>query len=66
MQCLKCFLALDVQLLAQKFECIVYRFLQHCAYRKEVRLVVIDNAAVGRDVDLAVGKCVKCIYCFIR
>ena len=39
---------------------------QHLAYGEETRLVVFDNAAVGRNVNLAVAKCVECINGFVR
>ena len=39
---------------------------QHLAYGEETRLIVFDNTAVGRNVNLAVAKCVECINGLVR
>ena len=35
---------------------------QHIAHGEEARLVVLDDTAVGRDVDLAVAEGIECVH----
>ena len=44
---------------------MVYRIAQHVAHRKELRLVVLYDAAVRRYVYLAVRECVKSVKCLV-
>ena len=55
----------DHQFLAQQSHCAVYAVAQHIADGEENRLVVFDDAAVGRDVDFAIAESVECIHRFI-
>ena len=56
MQLLQEFIAADLQLLPQQVERIVHRAAEHVAHAEELGLLVVDDAAVGRDADLAVGE----------
>ena len=49
------------QLLADKVLGAVGGVAQHVAYGEELRLLFLDDAAVGRDVDFAVGEGVECV-----
>ena len=51
----------DLEFLTQQFLGIFGRTTQYFAHGEEVRLLVVDDAAVGRNGDLAVGESVKCI-----
>ena len=51
--------ATDEQLLAQQFLGVIHRAAQHLADGEEAGLAVVDDAAVGRDADLAVGAGVE-------
>ena len=53
------FVLADFKLLAEKTHGVVNRIAQHVAYRKELRLVVFYDAAVGRYVDFAVREGVQ-------
>ena len=48
-----------LQLFLQQGKCVVHRLAQHVAHGEEVRLPFVDDAAVGRDADLAVGEGVE-------
>ena len=56
----------DLQLLAQEAQGIVYGLAQDVAHTEEVGLVVIDDAAVGRDANLAVGEGIECVDGLVR
>ena len=47
---------LDFQFATQQFLGVVDRAAQHIAHGKELGLALVNHAAVGRNVDLAVGK----------
>ena len=53
--------ATDEQLLAQQFPGVIHRAAQHLADGEEAGLAVVDDAAVGRDADLAVGAGIECV-----
>ena len=55
----------DHQFLAQQSHSAVYAVAQHIADGEENRLIVFDDAAVGRDVDFAIAESVECIHRFI-
>ena len=55
-QLLKQLATTDLQLLAQEAHGAVYVVTQHIAHRQEARFVVLDDAAVGRQVNLTVGE----------
>ena len=55
-QLLKQLATTDLQLLAQEAHGAVYVVTQHIAHRQEAWLVVLDDAAVGRQVNLTVGE----------
>ena len=46
----------DLEFLADEVFRAVRRVAEHVADGEELRLVVLDHAAVGRDADLAVGE----------
>ena len=50
------------QLLAQQSHSAVHAVAQHVAHGEELRLVVLDDAAVGRDVDFAVAEGIEGIH----
>ena len=66
MQGLQRFVALDVQFLTKQRKCIVYRLTEYRTDRKEMRLLVVDDAAVGRNIHLTVGKGIQGIECLVR
>ena len=45
-----------LQFASQQVQCVVHRLAQYVAHVEEVRLSLVDDAAVGRDAYLAVGK----------
>ena len=45
-----------LEFLAEQVLGVIYRMAEHVADSEELRLVVLDDAAVGRDVHLAVGE----------
>ena len=59
-------LFLDLQLSAQQAQRAIRGMAQHIANGQEVRLVILNHAAVGRDVDLAIGEGIKRINRLIR
>ena len=56
----------DFQLHLQQCLGMLDRIAQHVGNREEAGLVVLDDTAVGRNVNLAVAKCVECINGFVR
>ena len=66
MELLQYLTPLNLQLPAKQVLCVVNRLAQHVTYRQEMRFVLIDDAAVGRYADLAVGKCIESIYRLVR
>ena len=48
-----------LEFLAEQVLGVIYRMAEHVADSEELRLVVLDDAAVGRDVHLAVGEGIK-------
>ena len=56
MQGFQRFVALDVQFLTKQRKCIVYRLTEYHTDRKEMRLLVVDDTTVGRNIHLTVGK----------
>ena len=56
----------DFQFLANEVLCALYRVYQHVADGEELRLLVADDTAVGRDVDFAVGESIEGIECLVR
>ena len=50
------FVLADFQLLADEVFRTIDRVSQYVADGEKLRFVVLDDAAVGRDVDLAVGE----------
>ena len=50
----------------QQMQSVVYALLQNRAYVQELRLLVLDNAAVWRYAHLAVGKCVERVERLVR
>ena len=55
----------DFQLLANEVLRALYRVYQHVADGEELRLLVADDTAVGRDVDFAVGESIEGIECLV-
>ena len=53
------FVLADFQLLTDEVFCTIDRVSQYVADGEKLRFVVLDDAAVGRDVDLAVGEGVE-------
>ena len=51
----------DFQFTAQKSHRAVDRVAEHVGNRQELRLVVLDDTAVGGDVYLAIGECIECV-----
>ena len=58
-QVLQQFALADLEFLAKEFLGVFGRTTQHLAHGEEVRLLVVDDAAVWRDGDLAVGEGIK-------
>ena len=65
-QLLQQFVAFDLQFLSDEAHGAVHRVAQHVAHGEELRLVVLNHAAVGRDVHLAVGKRVERVDGLVR
>lgn len=55
-----------LQFLTEEAERVVHRLAQHVAHAEEVGFVVVDDAAVGRDADLAVGEGVERVDGLVR
>ena len=66
MQLLLQFALANLQFLADEVFRAVYRVSQHVADGQELRLMVADDAAVGRYVNLAVGKGVERVERLVR
>ena len=56
----------NLKLAAKELLGVVGAVFQHVVYAQELRLVVYDNAGVGRDCSLAVREGVKCINRLVR
>ena len=56
----------DFQFLAYQVLCAVHRVAQHVADGEELRLVVLDDAAVGRYVDFAVREGIQRVQRLVR
>ena len=65
MQLFAYFAKLNHEIGLKDFLCRFNTATQNVTYRKEVRLVVVDYAAVGGNGKFAVGKSVKCINGFV-
>ena len=66
MQLLQQLVLAYLQFLAYQVLGAVGRVAQHVADGEELRLLVLDNAAVGRDVDLAVGEGIEGVDGLVR
>ena len=51
----------DLELLPKETLCVVCAVSENLVHRKELRLMVHDDAGIRRDRNLAVCKCVKCV-----
>ena len=56
----------DEQFLAEQSERVVHWTFQHFADGQKARFLVVDDTAVGRDTDFAVGKGIEGIQCLVR
>ena len=66
MQLLQQLVAANLQFLSDEAHGAVYRVAQHVAHSKELRFVVLDDTAVGRDIHLAVGKGIERVDGLVR
>ena len=56
----------DHQFATEQSHGAVNAMSEHIAHGEELRLVVLDDAAVGRDVDFAIAEGIECIHRFVR
>ena len=61
MQLFKNLVLTDFQLTLQQFLGIIYRTAEHIAHGEELRLLIVDHAAVGRDADLTISESIECV-----